>query len=319
MKQKNLGWTDLKITNIGLGTWAIGGGGWRFGWGPQDDKESILTIRRAIELGINWIDTAPIYGFGHSEIVVGKAIKGLKPKPIIATKCSRLWNERGEISGSLKRDSIKKEAEASLKRLNIEVIDLYQIHWPSPEEDIEEAWSAIAELIKEGKIRYGGVSNFSVEQMKHIQKIHPIASVQPPYSMLRREIEDGLLGYCSENNIGVIVYSPMQKGLLTGKITQERIKTFEEDDHRKRDPMFQEPELSKNLAFVNNLRPIAERKGLSLAQLAIAWTLRRDEVTAAIVGARHPQQIEETVIAGESELTREDINEITELIKKHKV
>jgi len=307
MQANRLGWTDFELTTIGLGTWAIGGGGWSFAWGPQDDEESISTIHRAIELGINWIDTAPVYGLSHAEEVVGKALKGLKEKPIIATKCGRVWDEDGNISGCLKKDSIHSEVEESLGRLGIDVIDLYQIHWPIPDEDIEEAWGAIADLIREGKVRYGGVSNFSVEQLKRIHQIHPVASIQPPYSILVRDIEHELLSFCEENNIGVIAYSPMQKGLLTGTFTSERMQNLPEDDHRRRDPMFQEPELSNNLAFVEKLCSVAEKKGRTVAQLAISWVLRRPEVTAAIVGARHPFQIEETVVAGELMLSKEDI------------
>ncbi len=318
MRTNRLGWTDLGLTTIGLGTWAMGGGGWSFAWGPQDDDESISTIHRAIELGISWIDTAPVYGLNHAEEVVGKALKGLKEKPIIATKCGRVWDEDGNISGCLKKDSIHSEVEESLGRLGIDVIDLYQIHWPIPDEDIEEAWGAIADLIREGKVRYGGVSNFSVEQLKRIHPIHPVASIQPSYSILVRDIEHELLSFCEENNIGVIAYSPMQKGLLTGTFTSERMQNLPEDDHRRRDPMFQEPELSNNLAFVEKLCSVAEKKGKTVAQLAISWVLRRPEVTAAIVGARHPFQIEETVVAGELMLSKEDIDAIDMLLNECK-
>jgi len=211
MEKRKLGYSDLNLSTIGLGTWAIGGSGWKWSWGPQDDKNSVATIRRALERGINWIDTAPVYGLGHSEEVVGRAIRGLGDNPIIATKFGRVWSKDGDISGCLKKESIRSEVEASLKRLQIDVIDFYQIHWPDPDEDVEEAWGTITDLAKDGKVRYAGVSNFSVEQLKRIQPIHPVASLQPPYSMLERGTEDGLLGYCSANNIGVIVYSPMQK------------------------------------------------------------------------------------------------------------
>ncbi|MFQ5814623.1 MAG: aldo/keto reductase, partial [Anaerolineae bacterium] len=286
MQTRKLGWTSLNLSTIGLGTWAIGGGGWKYSWGPQDDRESISTIWRALEKGINWVDTAPVYGLGHSEEVVGKAIKELRDKPIVATKCSRVWDKDGSISGCLKKESIRSEVEASLRRLKIDVIDLYQIHWPDPDEDIEEAWGTMADLIKEGKVHYAGVSNFSVEQLKRIQPIRPVASLQPPYSMLERGIEEELLHYCSANNIGVIVYSPMQKGLLTGTFTGERMQNLPKDDHRREDPHFQEPELTANLKLVEGLRSIAKKSGRTLAQLAIAWVLRRSEVTAAIVGAR---------------------------------
>ncbi len=316
MQTRKLGGTDLKLSTVGLGTWAIGGTGWKYGWGPQDDTESISTIRRTLEKGINWIDTAPVYGLGHSEEVVGKAIKELRNKPTIATKCGRIWDKKGNPSGCLKKESIRSEVEVSLRRLKIDVIDLYQIHWPDPDEDIEEAWSTITDLIKEGKIRYAGVSNFSVEQLKRIQPIHPVASLQPPYSMLEPGIEGGLLDYCSANNMGVIVYSPMQKGLLTGKFTRKRVQELPEDDHRREDPHFQEPELSANLKLVEGLRSIAEKSGRTLAQLAIAWVLRRPEITAAIAGARHPFQIEETVIAAESMLSKKEIAAIDMLLNK---
>ncbi len=316
MRTKKLGWTDLKLTTVGLGTWAIGGSGWQYAWGPQDDRDSISTIQRAIEIGINWIDTAAVYGLGHSEEVVGKAIEGLSDKPIIATKCGRAWNKDGNLYGLLKRERILSEIESSLKKLKLDVIDLYQIHWPNPEEDIEEAWGTVADLVKEGKVRYAGVSNFNVEQLKRIQPIHPVASLQPPYSMLRRDVEDELLSYCAENDIGVIAYSPMQKGILTGKFNRERALNLPEDDHRRRDPLFREPKLSANLELVEELRKIAEKSGRTVAQLAIAWVLRRSEVTSAIVGARHPSQIEETAAAGDWVLSEVDIASIDALLEK---
>ena len=318
MQTRKLGWTDLNLTTIGLGTWAIGGGNWKYSWGPQDDKESISTIRHALGLGINWIDTAPVYGLGHSEEVVGKAIKELRSKPIIATKCGRVWDKNGNVFGRLKKESICSEVEASLKRLKIDVIDLYQIHWPDPDGDVEEAWGAMANLVKEGKIRYAGVSNFSVEQLTRIQLIHPVASLQPPYSMIKRGIEEEFLDYCSANNIGVVVYSPMQKGLLAGRFSRKRVQDLPGDDHRREDPHFQEPELSINLELVENLYPIAEKNGMTIAQLSIAWVLRRSEITAAIVGARHPSQIEETVAAGEWVLSREDVSAIDMLLNKRR-
>ncbi|HOQ51224.1 MAG TPA: aldo/keto reductase [Candidatus Atribacteria bacterium] len=316
MRKRKLGWTDLELTVIGFGSWALGGGGWQFSWGPQDDEESIAAIHRALDLGINWIDTAAVYGLGHSEEIIAKALRGMSEKPIIATKCGRVWNEKGEVFGCLKRDSIRKEVEDSLRRLEVEVIDLYQIHWPDPEPDIEEAWSTMADLVKEGKIRYAGVSNFNVEQMKRIEKIHPIASLQPPYSMITRDIEKEILPYCAEKNMGVIVYSPMQKGLLTGKFTPERVKNLPPDDHRRSDPQFSEPLLSINLELIEKLKPIAEKHGRTLAQLAIAWVLRRPEVTAAIVGTRRPSQIEETFPAGDWELAAEDIEAIEKLLQE---
>lgn len=315
MQTRKLGYTDLQLTTVGLGTWAIGGGGWAFGWGPQDDAESIAAIRRALDLGINWIDTAAVYGLGHSEEIVGRAIAGRRDQVILATKCGLVWDEGSTTPyGRLKAESVRREVEASLRRLNVEAIDLYQIHWPDPDADIEEAWGVIADLIREGKVRYGGVCNFSVEQIKRVQAIHPVASLQPPYSMLRRGIEKDLLPYCAANNIGVIVYSPMQAGLLTGKFSKERVANLPADDWRRRNSYFQEPELSANLALVEKLRPIAGRHGRTVAQLAIAWVLRRPEVTAAIVGARRPSQIEETAPASDWVLSAEDIAEIDALL-----
>jgi aryl-alcohol dehydrogenase-like predicted oxidoreductase len=315
MKTRKLGYTDLHLTTIGLGTWAIGGGEVAFGWGHQDDADSIAAIHRAIDLGLNWIDTAAVYGGGHSEEVVGQAIAGRRDKVFIATKCGRFWNEAAKkMEPKLKAESIRREVEHSLRRLNIDVIDLYQIHWPQPDEDIEEAWGVVADLVKAGKVRYGGVSNFSVEQLKRIQPIHPVASLQPPYSMLRREVEDDVLAYCAANNIGVVAYSPMQAGLLTGKFSKERAASLPNNDWRSRNPHFQEPLLSATLAFVDKLRPIAERNGKTLAQLAIAWVLRRSEVTSAIVGARRVSQIEETAPAGDWNLSVEDIAEIEALL-----
>ena len=316
MRTKKLGNTDLELTSIGLGTFAIGGPDWDAGWGPQDDHDSITTIQRALELGINWIDTAPVYGLGKAEEVVREALRGAKEKPLIATKLGLVWDENRAISNRLKKESVRKEVEASLGRLGIDVIDLYQIHWPVPDGDLEEAWTEMAKLVEEGLVRYIGVSNFSVGQMKRMQAIHPIASLQPPYSMIIRDIEEEILAYCGANNIGIIPYSPMQRGLLTGKYNKESIKKLDSKDHRLGEPYFQEPELSVNLHFVNQLKPIAERNERSLAQLAIAWVLRKPEVTAAIVGARRPSQVDEIVKAGDWILSRDDTNEIDELLKE---
>lgn len=298
MQRRKLGWTDLELTRVGLGTWAIGGGDWSFAWGPQDDQMSIETIHAALDQGINWIDTAPVYGLGHSEEVVGQAIAGLSQRPIIATKCGRHWTAEGQIYADLTASSIIREAEDSLRRLNIETIDLYQIHWPDPPEAIDEGWRAVGRLIDDGKIRYGGVSNFSPAQMRSVHDDHPIASLQPPYSMLRRQVEDEALSYCTEHEIGVIAYSPMQKGLLTGKVTEEWVESLPDDDHRRRDSQFRAPELAANIELADGLTQLAEETGHTAAQLAIAWVLRRPQVTAAIVGARRPDQISETAIAG---------------------
>lgn len=310
MLTKQLGNTDLQLTRIGLGTWAIGGGGWRFGWGPQDSDESIRAIHRALDLGINWIDTAPVYGLGNCEEVVGKALASCATRPIVATKCGRCWDENRQIVIRIKRESILQEVEDSLRRLRIETIDLYQIHWPQPDEDIEEAWEAVNSLIKAGKIRYAGVSNFNRAQLERIQSIAPVASLQPPYSMLVRGIESELLPYCGQHNIGVVVYSPMQKGLLTGKVTREWVNSLAADDHRRLDPQFNDPKLTENLALVDKLTTIAAAHGKSVAQLAIAWTLRRPEVTAAIVGARRPDQVEQLVDGGNWDLSAELIGEL---------
>jgi len=316
VRTRKLGYTDLRLTTMGLGTWAIGGGGWQWGWGPQDDAESIAALQRGLDLGINWIDTAAAYGLGRAEEVVGRAIAGRRGEVIVATKCGLVWDEGStEVYGRLTAESIRAECEASLRRLNVDVIDLYQIHWPIDEEHLEEAWSTISDLIQEGKVRYAGVSNFSVAQLKRIQPLHPLASLQPPYSMLERGVEEELLPYCAANDIGLVVYSPMQTGLLTGKYTKERIASLPDEDWRKdRNPHFQEPALSANLALVEKLRPIAERNGRTLAQLAIAWVLRRPEVTAAIVGSRRPSQIEGTAPAGDWVLSAEDIAEIDALL-----
>ncbi|MBA7481060.1 Aldo-keto reductase YhdN [subsurface metagenome] len=314
MRTRKLGYTGVDLTVIGFGAWAIGGGGWLFSWGPQDDRDSIAAIHRALEDGVNWIDTAAVYGLGHSEEVVGRALKGIRDEVFVATKCGRLWDEEGRIYDGLGKESIRQQVEASLRRLDMDVIDLFQIHWPKPDEDIEEGWGAIAEMIGEGKIRYGGVSNFSVEQLKRVQAIHPVASLQPPYSMLVRGVEDELLDFCPANDIGVIVYSPMQKGLLTGKFTLERVENLLEDDHRRNDPHFREPEFTANLDFVESLRPIAEKNDATLAQLALGWVLRRSEVTAAIVGTRKASQIDETAKAGDMVLSEEDIIAIEELL-----
>ena len=314
MRTKRLGNTDLNLSMIGLGTWAIGGS-WQFGWGPQDDADSLRTICAAVDAGINWIDTAPIYGCGHSEEVVGRALKEMSQKPLIATKCSLLWNDKREKINCLNRNSIIAECEDSLKRLGVETIDLYQMHRPKPEEQIEEGWEAMAELVRQGKVRHIGVSNFTVGQLERIAAIHPPASLQPPYSMLRRDIEEKLLPYCGQHKIGVVAYSPMQKGLLTGKFTKEYMQTLAPDDHRLRSRNFNGDLFEKNLAIVDALRPIAERNNRTLAQLAIAWVLRKEEVTAAIVGARKQKQIEETVQAGDWVLGEEDIAEIETILK----
>jgi aryl-alcohol dehydrogenase-like predicted oxidoreductase len=310
METRKLGNSDLQITSLGVGAWAMGGSGWRFSWGPQDDKDSIAAIRKALESGMNWIDTAAIYGLGHSEEVVARALEGIPHKPYIFTKCSRVWNERGELSGSLKAESLRRECEASLRRLKVDVIDLYQLHWPQPEEDIEEGCATLAKLKEEGKVRYIGLSNFNVGQMKRAQAIAPITSLQPPYSLLAREVEKEILPYCAEQNIGVIVYSPMRSGLLSGAMSRERAGALPDNDWRRRDRDFQEPKLSRHLQLVELLRSIGKRHGRTPGEVAIAWTLRHPAVTAAIVGLRHPEQVAGIIGAAEFRLSLQEIGKI---------
>jgi len=317
MRVRRLGQTDLELTTIGMGTWAIGGP-WEFGWGPQDDGDSIAAIRTAIESGVNWIDTAPAYGCGHAEEVVGRVLKELPDRPIIATKCGILWNEKREKMTCLKKDSILAECDASLRRLGVDVIDLYQMHWPDPDEQLEEGWETMVRLKEQGKVRCIGVSNFSLGQLKRAEAIEPPVSLQPPYSMIRRDAEVALLGYCRKNNMGVVAYSPMQKGLLTGKYTAEKVPALALDDHRHRDPNFHGERLEANLKLVEGITAIARKYDRTPGQLAIAWVLRREEVTAAIVGARSRKQIEETVQAGDWQLSNDDIAEIDKLIEQHK-
>ena len=318
MQKRKLGYSDLYITPIGLGTWAIGGGGWAGGWGPQDDGVSIATIHRALDLGINWIDTAPYYGLGHSEELVGQAIAGRRGEVIIATKCGLVWDEGStDVYRRLTVESVRREVETSLRRLNVEVIDLYQIHWPAElDEETEEGWSIIADLIQQGKVRYGGVSNFGVAQHERLHAIYPITSSQPSYNMIMRSDEDDVLPYCAAKDIGVIVARSMMGGVLTGKFTKARAENLPDDDWRKGKEWFVEPQLSANLALVEGLRPIAERNGRTVAQLAIAWVLRRPEVMAAIVGVRNLSQIEEDVVASDWKLSAEDIAEIETLLVK---
>src|SRR5229473_2221803 len=298
MTLRTLGQSDLKITRIGIGAWAIGGGKWEFAWGPQDDAQSIAAIHAGLDHGINWIDTAAVYGLGHSETVVGRAIKGLSTRPYIFTKCSLVWDKSGNISHNLQAASIRREAESSLKRLRVDTIDLYQVHWPAwhgaPESaspgSIEEAVGALARLKAEGKIRHIGVSNFDAQQMQRALSVAPIASLQPPYSLLATEVEDSTLPFALDHQIGVIVYSPMASGLLSGAMTRERIAALPEDDWRKRSPNFQEPLLSRNLRLVETLRAIGRRYNATPGEVAIAWTLRNPAVTAAIIGVRSAQQ-----------------------------
>lgn len=310
MKTRQLGKTDLFITPLGFGSWAVGGGGWQFGWGAQDDRESTAAINRALDLGMNWIDTAAVYGLGHSEEIVAQALKGREKRPYIFTKCSMVWDDQGKISHSLKRESIRREVEDSLRRLQVETIDLYQIHWPDPEADIEEGWSALSELKREGKVRYIGVSNFNVNQLQRAMAIDRVDSLQPPYSLIHPDVDDEILPFCECNGIGVIVYSPMMSGLLTGKMTRERINNFPEDDWRKRNAEFLEPRLSRNLWLAELLKNIGRSHGLSAAEIAIAWTLRLSEVTGAIVGGRNPEQVDGIVGAADFRLSDQEIEGI---------
>lgn len=319
MQKRQLGFSDLHLTTIGFGAWAIGGGDWEWGWGPQQDRDSLATIQKALDLGINWIDTAAAYGLGHSEEIVGQAIKGRREGLIIATKCGLVWDDpsSGLVDNNLKAGSVRREAEDSLRRLDLDVIDLYQIHWPVPDEDLEEAWAEIARLIEEGKVRYGGLSNASVDQIKRCQAIHPVASLQPPYSMLDREVEDELLAYCAENQIGVVAYSPMASGLLTGKYDRRRVEALPAEDWRlTKDSHFREPELDPNLELVESLKDIARRHNRSVGELAVAWVLRRPELTAAIVGARRPDQIEQIAPASEWQLDEQTVKEIDSLLEE---
>jgi aryl-alcohol dehydrogenase-like predicted oxidoreductase len=310
MHTRRLGNSDLRVTPIGFGAWAIGGSGWEFAWGSQDDSDSIAAIHEALDAGVNWIDTAAVYGLGHSEEVVARALHGLGGRPYVFTKCSMVWDGQGEIGHSLEADSIRRECEASLRRLRVEAIDLYQIHWPDPDEDIEDGWATLAALQQEGKVRHIGVSNFDVAQMRRAKAIAPIASVQPRYSLLHREVEEEILPFAAQENIGVIAYSPMASGLLTGGMTRERIGGLPADDWRKRHPDFQEPRLSNNLKMVKLLRAIGRLHGRTPAEVAVAWVLHNPAVTGAIVGARRPEQVRGVVGAAEFRLTPREVAEI---------
>jgi Predicted oxidoreductases (related to aryl-alcohol dehydrogenases) len=314
MQTRQFGKTEMQITPIGIGAWAIGGGNWEFGWGSQEDTQSIKAIQRGLDLGINWIDTAAVYGLGHSEEVVGKAIKGRK-QPYIFTKCSMVWDDKRNVGHSLKASSLRKEVENSLKRLDIETIDLYQIHWPSPAEDIEEGWRTLAEFKKEGKVRHIGVSNFSVEQLKKIERIAPVETLQPPYSLVHPDVDNEILPYCKQKNIGVIVYSPMASGLLSGTMTKERIDKMPSDDWRKNDAEFQAPRLERNLKLAALLTDIGFPHSVNAGVVAVAWTLQNPAVSAAIVGVRNVQQVEEMVNAAEFRLKETEIEQINDFLR----
>ncbi len=312
LETKKLGNSDMELTRIGFGAWAIGGGDWAFAWGPQDDVESVNAIHRSLELGVNWIDTAAIYGLGHSEDVVATALDSLSTsrsgKPYVFTKCGMIWNEKREIDRSLKE--IKRECEDSLRRLKVDVIDLYQIHWPVPDEEIEEGWTAMAELQRDGKVRWIGASNFNVGQLERAIKIAPVTSLQPPYSMINRTVEPEILPFCAEHGIGVINYSPMQSGLLTGAMTKERVAGMPGDDFRRNAKNFQEPLLSRNLELAALLGQIGERHNVHAGVVAIAWTLHNAAVTAAIVGGRSASQVDGVIPAASFRLSKAEFAEI---------
>ncbi|MCC7450759.1 MAG: aldo/keto reductase [Anaerolineae bacterium] len=309
MQTRQLGNTDMHITPVGFGAWAIGGG-WEFGWGPQDDQDSIEAIHRALDLGMNWIDTAAVYGLGRSEKVVARALKGVAKRPYVFTKCSLVWDDKGAVFNNLDPQSIRREVEDSLRRLEVDVIDLYQIHWPNPEPDIEQGWQTLADLKAEGKLRWIGVSNFDVTQMRRILPIAPISSLQPPYSLLDRRVEKEILPFCEQNNIGVIAYSPMASGLLTGAMTRERVAQFPADDHRSKARLFQEPHLTHGLELAEKLREIGKRHGRTVGEVAIAWTLRLPAVTGAIVGARNGKQVDGVIGAMDFRLSDAELAEI---------
>jgi len=316
MKIRQLGNSDLHITPIGIGAWAMGGGGWNGSMGPQSDSDSIPAIHAALDYGLNWIDTAALYGLGHSEEIVAQALRGRTLRPYVFTKCERVWDASGKIGASLKAESIRRECESSLRRLQTDVIDLYQIHWPEPDEDIDEGWAELSRLQQAGKVRYIGVSNFSVPQMKRAQAIAPITSLQPPYSIVTRAIEKEILPFASQNNIGVIVYSPMSAGLLTGTMTHERVANFAAEDWRRNLPNFQEPLLSRNLKLVERLRAIGQRHDRSPGEVAIAWTLNHRAVTAAIVGFRTVQQVSGIIGAAEFRLLPGEMAEIEDALTR---
>ena len=311
---RQLGNSDLQLTPIGFGAWAIGGGDWQYAWGPKEDRKSIEAIHRALDAGINWIDTAAVYGLGHSEEVVGTALKSASSKPLVFTKCAMTWGSDRKIVQTLKK--IREEVEASLRRLSVDVIDLYQIHWPVPDDEIEEGWTTMAELQREGKVRYIGVSNFSVAQMERALKIAPITSLQPPYSMINRSIEAEILPFCEKHGIGVINYSPMQSGLLTGAMTKERVAIMPQDDFRRNSKQFQEPLISRNLELVELLRSIGKRHGVEPGVVAIAWTLHHPAVTAAIVGGRSAEQVDGVLPAATFRLSEEEFQEIGNFLSK---
>ena len=310
MRKKWLGNSDMELTPIGIGAWAMGGSGWAFAWGPQDDNESIAAIHAALDAGVNWIDTAAVYGLGHSEEVVARALAERSARPYVFTKCERVWDENRQISPSLKAASVRRECEDSLRRLKVDAIDLYQIHWPEPDGEIEEGWSTLAKLKEEGKVRWIGVSNFDAGQLELCRKIAPVTSLQPPYSAISPEVEEAALPYCLRHGIGAIAYSPMKSGLLTGTMTRERVAAFPPDDFRRQAAPFQEPRLSRNLELAELMKRIGGRHGRTAGEVAIAWVLRNPAITAAIVGMRSAAQVKGVIGALEFRLSPEEIAEI---------
>lgn len=310
MKTATFGRTGLEITRVGIGAWAMGGAEYDWGWGAQDDQDSVAAIHRALELGVNWIDTAAQYGFGHSEQVVGRALEGVEPRPFVFTKGGQPEGPNRTTVQTLKRDSLRRELEGSLSRLGVDAVDLYQIHWPIPDDEIEEGWSTLVELRDEGLARHIGVSNFSVAQLERAEAIAPVETLQPPYSLLDRDVEPDVLPWCEEHEVGVIVYSPMASGMLTGKMTRERIESLPDDDWRKRSERFREPELSRNLELVERLRHVGERHGVEPGAVAVAWTLANSAVDAAITGFRRPDQVDPIVAAAGLELDERDLDEL---------
>jgi aryl-alcohol dehydrogenase-like predicted oxidoreductase len=310
MRTAMLGRAGLEITRVGFGAWAIGGGNWDWGWGDQDDDESVAAIHRALELGVNWIDTAAQYGLGHSEEVVARALEGVEPRPYVFTKGGQPEGPNRTSFQTLKRDSLLSECEGSLRRLRLDAIDLYQIHWPIPDGEVEEGWSALAELKEQGLVRHIGVSNFSVAQLERAEAIAPVETLQPPYSLLDRDVEPDVLPWCEEHDVGVIVYSPMASGMLTGRMTRERIESLPADDWRSKSDTFREPQLSRSLELVERLKRVADRHGVEPGAVAVAWTLRNPAVSGAITGFRRPDQVGPIVVAAGLELRDEDIAEL---------
>jgi aryl-alcohol dehydrogenase-like predicted oxidoreductase len=315
MQTEQLGNSDLMITPLGIGAWAMGGAGWAFSWSDQDDNASIAAIHAALDAGMNWIDTAAVYGLGHSEEVIARALEVREVKPYVFTKCGRCWDEQGQIIKRLKWDSIRRECENSLRRLKVDVIDLYQMHWPEPDEDIEEGWETMARLKEEGKVRWIGVSNYNVAQLRRIQAIAPITSLQPPFSLIRREVEPEVLPFARQHGLGVIAYSPMGSGMLSGAMSRERAENLPADDWRSRSPQFQEPLLTRNLAIAGKLNEIAARHGRNAGEAAIAWVLGHSAVTGAIVGVRNAEQVAGIIGAMDFRLSPEEMQEI-ELVEK---